>query len=150
MIVRTVEIKDLDQWAKLRNQLWPDSIETHRSELKDYFIGRSNDIAKVFVAETEKNQVVGFIELNLRNFAEGSTARLVPYIEGWFIEESYQNRGLGKSLIHKAEQWAKEGGFNELASDTEIENEKSIAIHNKLGFKEVERVVCFLKKLNNA
>lgn len=134
----------------MRNQLWPDSVESHRGELEDYFNGRSNDIVKVFVAETESNEVIGFIELNLRNFAEGSTARLVPYVEGWLIESAYQNQGLGKGLISKAEQWAIECGFNELASDAELENEQSIAIHKILGFKEVERVVCFLKKLKNA
>jgi aminoglycoside 6'-N-acetyltransferase I len=40
-----------------------------------------------------------------------------------------------------------ENGYKELASDTEISNTQSIEIHKKLGFKETERVVCFLKKL---
>ena len=149
MMIRSVKKSDLDQWAELRNQLWPDSIETHKNELNKFFIGRSADIVKVFVATTEANNVIGFIELNIRNFAEGSTARLVPYIEGWLIEKNFQNQGIGKSLVNEAEKWARECGFNELASDAEIENDKSIAIHNKLGFKEVERVVCFLKKLDN-
>jgi aminoglycoside 6'-N-acetyltransferase I len=146
MIIRSVKKSDLNRWAELRNKLWPDSLESHKSELNDYFNGRSNDIVKVFVAETQE-EIVGFIELNLRNFAEGSTARFVPYIEGWLIEKRYQNQGIGNSLIQKAEQWATESGFNELASDTELENKKSITIHGKLGFKEVERIVCFIKKL---
>lgn len=33
------------------------------------------------------------------------------------------------------------------ASDTTHDNALSIALHNKLGFQETERVVCFLKHL---
>jgi aminoglycoside 6'-N-acetyltransferase I len=46
-----------------------------------------------------------------------------------------------------AEHWALDNGFNELASDTEVYNELSMKIHKKLGFEEVDRIVCFLKKL---
>lgn len=46
----------------------------------------------------------------------------------------------------RAEAWAREQGFDELASDTEIDNHASIALHRRLGFAETERVVCFLKR----
>lgn len=49
--------------------------------------------------------------------------------------------------MEQAEAWAVERGFFELASDTEINNEKGIAIHKRLGYQETERIVCFLKKL---
>ncbi len=47
----------------------------------------------------------------------------------------------------KAEKWALENGFSELASDTALENTMSFEIRGKLGFVETERVVCFIKKL---
>jgi hypothetical protein len=47
----------------------------------------------------------------------------------------------------QAEQWATSLGYSELGSGTEIENHVSIAAHLALGFEEVERFVCFLKKL---
>lgn len=149
MILRKAKDTDLQHWANLRNQLWPDSLDTHLAELENFFSGRSNDMVKVFVAEADNKSVVGFIELNLRNFAEGSTARFIPYIEGWFVDEKYQNQGIGKQPLHRAEKWALECGFKELASDTEIDNNGSITIHKKLGFKEVERVVCFMKRFEN-
>ena len=60
----------------------------------------------------------------------------------------YQGQGLGKKLIQRAEKWAKDRGFAELASDAETHNARSIAIHEHLGFQETYRVVCFLKKLD--
>ena len=49
-----------------------------------------------------------------------------------------------------AEEWALSLGFDELASDAQINNEQSISMHSHLGFKEVDRMVCFLKQLETA
>lgn len=145
--IRKAEVNDLNAWAKMRNQLWPDKLQIHRDELQEFFSGTSIDIVATYVIDSGNDDICGFIELNLRNFAEGSRNGQVPYIEGWYIKPAYQNQGLGKQLMQQAETWAKQQGFSELASDTEIDNIKSQTIHKKLGFEEVERVVCFLKKI---
>jgi aminoglycoside 6'-N-acetyltransferase I len=46
-----------------------------------------------------------------------------------------------------AEDWAREKGCTEMASDTWLENEASIAAHLKMGYDEAERLVHFVKKL---
>lgn len=72
----------------------------------------------------------------------------MPYVEGWYIDQHYRGKGPGKMLTVKAEIWAKLNGHSELAIDAEICNQKSIAAHRKPGFKETDRIVCFLKELN--
>jgi aminoglycoside 6'-N-acetyltransferase I len=145
--VRKVTSQDIMAWAEMRNQLWPDKLSTHIKEIEAYFAGVSIDVVETFVIETAESSMVAFIELNIRNFAEGSHHGQVPYVEGWYVKPEYQNKGLGKQLMQQAETWAIQQGFTELASDTEIDNDKSQAIHKRLGFKEVERVVSFLKPL---
>jgi aminoglycoside 6'-N-acetyltransferase I len=49
--------------------------------------------------------------------------------------------------VHTAEQWAREKGCSEMASDTWLENEGSIAAHQKLGYHEADRLVHFVKRL---
>ena len=71
----------------------------------------------------------------------------MPYVEAWFVRSDCRGQGWGKRLMEQAEQWALEQGYSELASDTELINAHSIAMHRALGFEETERVVCFLKKL---
>ncbi len=46
-----------------------------------------------------------------------------------------------------AETWALSQGCTELGSDTQADNRLSIEVHNQLGFQEVERLVCFLKRI---
>jgi aminoglycoside 6'-N-acetyltransferase I len=148
MSIRKATSTDKNEWVKMRSQLWPDSSHLHPEQIDNYFDNCSNDIVEALLIENQKAQVVGFIELNIRNFAEGSTEFKIPYVEGWFVRNKFRGLGFGKGLMLAAEQWAKDKGFGEIASDTEIDNHTSIAMHSHLGYTEVERVVCFLKKLS--
>jgi len=148
-MIRTARQSDIEMWSLMRSQLWPDTDDAHLGEIEAYFAGSSNDIEQVFVAlEPQSSEVLGFIELNIRSFAEGSANKGVPYVEGWFVEQQYRGLGYGSSLMNRAEQWALDSGFSELASDTELTNIYSQKTHERLGFTEVERVVCYIKRLN--
>lgn len=147
MIIRRVTKNDIDEWSAMRTALWPETPDHHHQEINAFFAGESIDIVEMFIVEINKTPI-GFIELNIRNFAEGSREPKVPYIEGWYIKPQFQNQGYGKALMQWAEQWASDLGYKELASDTEWDNKRSIAIHQKMGYQETERVVCFLKKLS--
>ena len=83
----------------------------------------------------------------MRSYAEGSTATAVPYIEGWFVDVDLRRLGIGRRLVEAAENWARENGYREIASDALLENETSIQAHARLGFEETDRIVCFLKPL---
>ena len=146
MTVRRASENDIKHWSEMRCSLWPDSCDLHTLEIQDYFSNTSNDIHECFLVD-EYGAPVGFIELNIRNYAEGSNLAKVPYVEGWFVEEKFRGKGLGKQLMTQAEIWAKSLGYDELASDTEIENVTSINAHKKIGFEEIDRIVCFLKTL---
>ena len=44
----------------------------------------------------------GFLELRIRNYAEGTDSLAVPYVEGWYVDPEYRLRGVGASLIRQA------------------------------------------------
>lgn len=131
----------------MRNNLWPGSLNEHLEEIDKYFSNTGIGVAEVFVLERSSKKLGGFIEVNIRNYAEGSAAPGVPYIEGWYVDKDLRGGGHGKQLMSAAEKWAVDHGFYELASDSELDNANSIAAHKALGFEEVDRIVCFIKKL---
>ena len=148
MEIREAQPTDSKSWAAMRLKLWPGSLDQHLLETTEYFSGESIDILKAYVLADTEGALVGFLEINIRNFAEGSRSPKVPYVEAWFVEQEYRGKGFGQKLMACAERWAKQQGYSELASDTEVTNERSIRLHKQLGFKETERVVCFLKQLS--
>ncbi len=147
MTVRKIGINDRQIWIRLRSELWPQSGENHIGEIAAFFSGSSIDVEEVFVVENETGEVVGFIELNTREYAEGSRHPSVPYVEAWFVEKRHRHCGYGRELMRAAENWARQNGFSELASDTEISNTRSIELHKQLGFEETQTILCFLKRL---
>ena len=53
----------------------------------------------------------------------------------------------GRALVAAAEEWAREQGCTEFASDPLLENESSAAAHRALGFQETVQIRCFRKQL---
>ena len=131
----------------MRSALWPQALDEHPGAIDTFLSGESKLINEALVCEAESGGLVGFLELRVRNYAEGTDSLAVPYVEGWYVDPGYRLRGAGASLIRHAERWAVESGYSDLASDTEIANVDSIAAHRALGFEVTDKIVCFLKKL---
>lgn len=91
---------------------------------------------------------VGFAQVQLRrDYVEGTRSSPVGYLEGIFICPEHRGRGYARALLDACEQWAREQGCTEFASDCELHNSASLAFHLRTGFTEANRIVCFTKRL---
>lgn len=145
MTIREIVETDRDDWVRLRESLWPGSLPEHDSETREYFRDRARTPI-VFVAEMER-RVVGFLEMDFRKYAPGCRSSPVPFIEGWFVDSDYRRRGIGRALVAAAEARARAMGYQEIASDADLDNTDGIAAHRALGYEEIERVLCFRRQL---
>jgi len=146
--VNPVDRASLERWSTMRASLWPEAVAAELAREATRFLDGVPSVAEaVFVALDEANSAFGFIELGLRQFADGCESSPVPYVEGWFVEGEQRGRGAGKALMNAGERWARERGFFELASDTQIDNVTSRQAHAALGFAEVETLVILRKDL---
>lgn len=149
--IRPICPSDLDQLALLREALWPESsAEEHALELRLLLDGKaaSTTPLTIFVAEADDQTLVGFLEVGLRSHADGcNPAQPVGYIEGWYVDEDYRHRGVGKMLLAAAEDWARSHNCVEMASDALIDNELSQRVHERLGYEVVDRCVHYRKRL---
>jgi aminoglycoside 6'-N-acetyltransferase I len=144
--IKEVPLKDKAEYLRMRQALFGDG--DHEGELEHFF---QQPTWTTFVAEHDsyKNtgQLCGFIEVGQRPYAEGCETSPVAYFEGWYVDPDMQQQGVGRRLVQTAEAWAKNNGFAEIASDALLENQRSIEAHKALGYNEIERIVCFAKKL---
>jgi aminoglycoside 6'-N-acetyltransferase I len=139
-----IDTSDFTEYCELRRKLWPMSDDVNRSEARA-IVADANRWA-VFVARSD-DRVAGFVEVHLRDHAEGASTSPVGFVEGWFVEQELRRQSIGGALISAAEQWARERGCAEMGSDTEIDNLVSIEAHQRLGYTIAERLVSFLKRL---
>jgi len=147
--IRPAQPADADAWLHMRQALWPDgSLDEHRGEIAQYFAGEfPRGPWVVLVAVDEGGGLVGFAECSIRPYAEGCESTRVAYLEGWYVEPGARRQRVGAALVNAAEQWGREQGCTEFASDAEADNDVSIAAHRALGFEDAGLVRCFWKTL---
>ena len=150
-MVRRAEPEDIQEVAKMCHCLWPTaSVAEHAKELAglvaDNFPGTLP--GTVLLAGELGGPVMGFIEIDLRSHADGcSPSRPVGYIEGWYVAPAHRRRGVGARLVAAAEDWARNQGCTEMASDAWLEAPDSQRAHEALGFEVVDRCIHYRKNL---
>jgi len=144
IIIRRATIEDQPEWFKMRKGIWPEAPD----EYLDFDMGEilASDKDAVFFALAD-GRLAGMIETRLREYGEGCETSPVGYIEAWFVYAEMRGKGIAGALTQAAENWAREKGCTEMASDTWLDNETSIRAHLNLGYFEAERLVHFVKQL---
>jgi aminoglycoside 6'-N-acetyltransferase I len=146
--VRALQPRDAGIWLRLRQALWPEETPGgHAREVDAFIQGRSREPLAVLVAEDRDGHIAGFAELSIRPYAEGCQTDRIAFLEGWYVEPDARRSGVGRALIRAAEDWGRQQGCTEFASDAVLDNEESAAAHLAVGFTEVERIRCFRKDL---
>jgi aminoglycoside 6'-N-acetyltransferase I len=141
---------DLEAIAALQAALWPDGTKAeHASEVAAILAGRPHSTMPLaLIVADVGGDAIGFIEVGLRSHADGcDPTRPVGFIEGWYVAAEHRGHGFGRALMRAAEQWARDEGCHELASDTWLDNEPSQRAHEALGFEAIDRCVNYRKPL---
>jgi aminoglycoside 6'-N-acetyltransferase I len=149
--VRQAQVADTETLAEMCALLWPDSpVAEHRRELESALRSGMNGTlpAAILVAQDSDGTLIGFLQVGLRSHADGcDVSHPVGFVEGWFVQEGFRHRGVGKGLMRAAETWSRQHGCREMASDTWIDQEESIQAHKAVGFEVADRCVHFRKWL---
>lgn len=142
--IRRVTAEDREEWFKMRKGIWTEAPDEYLGLDMDGIL--ASDRAAVFMAFVD-GIPAGMIETRLRDYGEGCETSPVGYIEGWFVYPDMRGSGVSGALVTAAENWARERGCSEMASDTWLDNAVSIRAHLRLGYQEADRLVHFVKKL---
>ena len=119
--------------AQLALLLWPEnSLEEFIQNMK---VVIRDENSTVFL-DYEEDQAIGFAQCQLRHdYVEGTDSSPVGYLEGLYVVDQYREKGIAKGLVQACENWAKEKGCTEFASDCELTNMQSLEVHLQLKMK---------------
>ncbi|QDQ03252.1 GNAT family N-acetyltransferase [Lysinibacillus fusiformis] len=144
-MIKQASKEDAQTAAQLALLLWPN--HTLTEFIEGMTLHTTSENTAIFLAY-QGLEAVGFAQCQLRtDYVEGTNSNPVGYLEGLFVKEDYRRYGLAKQLVTTCEQWAKMKGCIEFASDCELQNLESLTVHQKLGFIEANRIICFIKSL---
>ena len=143
MTIREATHRDTEQWMNLRRQLWTDCpLHEHHFETKS-ILSAPNQTA--ILAINDAGNVIGLAEFSIRDCAEGCTSNHVGYVEGIFVDQKNRRKGVARELFLAGERWALRQGCFEMGSDCDLNDKRSLLVHRKTGFSEVERTIHFRK-----
>lgn len=146
-MIRKATLEDVPQLVSLAIQMWKSHTVEDLTKIFCEHIRKGKNI--IFLAISEEH-IVGFAQCGLRfDYVEGTDSSPVGYLEGIFVLEEYKKRGYAKELLGECQNWAKDQGCLEFASDCELDNEDSLKFHLKMGFAEANRIICFTKSLTD-
>lgn len=144
-MIKKANIENLEIVSSLAKSLWPDNdLDDLRKEFTDIL----NDKEAAIFLKEDNGEFIGFAQCQLRHdYVEGCDSSPVGYLEGIYIKENRRRQGFAHTLLKACQEWARESDCLEFASDCELDNLDSLAFHIKMGFMEVNRIICFKKEL---
>jgi GNAT superfamily N-acetyltransferase len=97
----------------------------------------------VFVAESE-GHVVGWIDVGLVFHLQSGTR---AEIGGLVVAESERSRGVGRQLLHRAEEWARKRGMTEVLLRSNSKRADAHRFYLRENYTQTKLSAVFLKKL---
>lgn len=88
----------------------------------------------IFVADDETGKRAGFVHLQTQ--ADYFNGKKIAYISDIAVDSSFERQGIGRILLDKAEEWAREQGCYLLTLYVFSNNSRAKRVYEKLGFSE--------------
>ena len=147
---RHADETDIDAVTSLTYALYHPMLGLAREELLEENASILSQNRDAFILALDGNAPVGFAHVSLRSeYVNGTELDgTCGYLEAIYVELEYRKNGAAATLVGLCEDWARQRGCREFASDCLIDNTDSYLFHLRIGFTETERCIFFRKELS--
>ena len=88
---------------------------------------------EAFVAKTENGTQAGYVWVAKTH--HDFTGQLEASLLSQYVAEAYRNQGLGRRLMEKAQEWARQQGFPRISLSVGERNKVAQGVYKSLGFR---------------
>ncbi len=142
LVIRRAEPGDCRALASLAGQL---GYPMRKSEVERQLVSLAKEEAHaVFVAELFGHGIVGWIHMMPRQLLY--SPRLAE-IGGLVVDAGHRRKGMGRALIHAAEEWAKEQGYSRIVVRSNAVRKEAHDFYPSLGYNSVKTQKVYRKEL---
>lgn len=152
MIIKETKIDDIEQIVDILNQISKIHYESRpdifrkksKNEIKKEVIEIVNNTErKILIATDENSKIYGLIVYKIKEVKEHINLKnsKVLYIEDIGVDEKYRKKGLGKQLMKKVEEIAKELECRRIELNCWNFNEDAIKFYNQIGLTTQRRIM---------
>ena len=142
IVVRAARPADYARMAGLAGQL---SYEASAEDIARRMRGMQDSAEHaVFVAESAEGGVIGWIGLCILRMVEAE-ARVE--VTGLIVDQHTRSKGVGRLLLDRGEEWAREKGCREIGLRTNVIRERAHAFYERQGYKHVKTQRSYRKEV---
>ena len=140
--IRTPRTGDCSRMAELAGQL---GYKATGVDIEKRLAGMdaSPDYA-VFVAALPGGEIAGWVGVFVYRCVEADTR---AEINGLVVDERMRSLGIGRRLMERAEEWAREKGCTAVGVRSQVMRERAHAFYERLGYKHIKTQKSFHKEL---
>jgi GNAT superfamily N-acetyltransferase len=142
VVIRTGKVSDASRLAELSAVLgYPVEADVMKGRLEG-ILPKPDHI--VLVAETPSTLVVGWIQATGQHILEvGSFCEIV----GLVVAAGHRGEGIGRGLVERVEQWAREHGLEEVAVRSNVARTESHPFYERSGYVRVKTQHAYRKRI---
>lgn len=100
----------------------------------------------MFIAETPEGGAAGWITVFVYRCVESETR---AEISGLVVDEKARSLGIGRRLLERAEEWAREKGCAAAGLRSNVIRDRAHAFYERLGYQHVKTQKAFRKSLSS-
>jgi GNAT superfamily N-acetyltransferase len=142
IVIRSARPDDYARMAELAGQL---TYESSADDIARRIRGMNGSPEHaVFVAESAEGGVLGWIGLCVLHMVEAD-ARVE--VSGLVVDERTRSKGVGRLLLDRGEEWAREKGCPQIGLRTNVIRERAHAFYERQGYKHVKTQKTYRKNL---
>lgn len=140
--IRSPKKSEFSQILKLLKQLWPNK-EINQEKLRNSFLRGLILNDQYYLIAKSSNIITGFASLTIKNnlWQEGNLA----HIDEIIVDKLYRGKGIGKNLMDKLIEIAKEKDCRKIELESAFHRKKAHEIYEKNNF--INRAYVFSKDL---
>lgn len=140
--IRLARPQDYARVAELARQLGYESTADEIASRMAQMSG-SNEHA-VFVAQSLDGNILGWIGLCILRMVEANAR---AEVSGLVVDERARSQGIGRLLLDRGEQWAREKGCRQIGLRTNVIRERAHAFYERQGYKHTKTQRTYRKDL---
>ncbi len=121
--------------------------EAQEATFKEIITPLNEDRGEIYVAELD-NQIIGFIAFNIdiKNYIQMFNKIPVVFISDIIVTKDFRNKGIGKLLLTKAQEFARQHNIKYLKL-TVLSNNTATKLYKDIGFNDYE--ITMLKNISS-
>ena len=131
MVVRDLQIEDIESLSKLYYQFWNENSNTQK--MKNKLIELQKNDAYILLCSFEGNNITGSV---MGIICEDLYGECQPFLllENMVVDTTYRKKGIGKALFVELEKRAKTKGCTQVILVTETNRKDACGFYESLGF----------------